>query len=86
MSDNENRYRHLRAMAHITQFGLDMITPIVLFTIIAVSVKNAFDTGNWIVIVAIITGVACSILNMFKFIKTVNKEMGDKSHDEKGEN
>lgn len=86
VSDSENKYRHLRAVAHITQFGLDMVTPIVLFTIIAVSLRNAFNMGGWIVIVAIITGVACSILNMFKFIKTVNKEMEDKSHDEKGEN
>lgn len=83
MSDNENRYRHLRAMGHITQFGLDMVTPIVLCTIFAVWLKNTLDAGNWIVIVAIIIGVAVSGLNMYKFIKTVNKELGGKEHDEK---
>ncbi len=77
----DNKYRHMRALAHITQFGLDMVAPIVLCTIIAVSIKNAFDIGNWIVIVAIILGVAASGLNMMKFIKTVNKEMGGNDHD-----
>ncbi len=83
MSDNENKYRHLRALGQITQFGLDMVTPIVLCTILAVWLKNRFNVGSWLVIVAIIVGVACSALNMFKFIKVVNKEMGGKERDEK---
>lgn len=83
MSDNENKYRYLRAAAHITQFGLDMVTPIVLFTILAVWLKNKLDMGGWVVIVAIIIGVACSGLNMYKFIKTAEKETGGREHDEK---
>lgn len=83
MSDNENKYRYLRAAAHITQFGLDMVTPIVLFTILAVWLKNKLDVGGWVVIVAIIIGVACSGLNMYKFIKTAEKETGGREHDEK---
>ncbi len=82
MSDN-NKYKHLKAVSHITQFGLDMVTPIVLCTVIAVWLKNKFYIGNWIVIVAIIIGVACMILNLTKFVNTVNKEMGGKDNDEK---
>ncbi len=81
MSD-ENKYAHLRAISHITQFGLDMVTPIVLCTIAAVWAKNKFNIGNWIVIVAIILGITASALNMLKFIKTVNKEMGGKNNDQ----
>lgn len=86
MPDNENKYRYMRAAGHITQFGLDMVTPVVLCTIIAVWLKNKLSLGSWVVIVAIIAGVAVSALNMFKFIKTVEKEMGGKRHDEKREN
>lgn len=86
MSGNENKYRYLRAAAHVTQFGLDMVTPIVLCTIISVWLKNKLNTGNWLVIVAIIVGVGASALNMVKFIKTVNKETEGKRHDEKREN
>ena len=82
---NDNKYRYKRAAAHLTQFGLDMVAPILLCTIVAVWAKNKFNIGNWIVIVAIITGVAASGLNMVKFIKAVNKEMGGKNHDEKRE-
>lgn len=85
MPDNENKYRYMKAVGHITQFGLDMVTPIVLCTIIAVWLKNRFNTGSWTVILAIIVGVAVSALNMFKFIKTVDKEIGGKKHDEKRE-
>lgn len=86
MPDNENKYRYMRAAGHITQFGLDMVTPVLLCTIIAVWLKNKLSLGSWVVIVAIIAGVAVSALNMFKFIKTVEKEMGGKKHDEKREN
>ena len=85
MSDNEHRYRYLRAAAHIPQFGLDMVTPIVLCTIIAVWLKNKLELGGWIVIVAIILGIGASALNMVKFIKTVDKEIGGGKHDEKRE-
>ena len=85
MSD-ENKYAHLRAISHITQFGLDMVTPIVLCTIIAVWLKNKFNIGNWIVIVAIILGIAAAALNMMKFIKTVNREIGGNEHDKERKN
>ncbi|MBQ8540271.1 MAG: AtpZ/AtpI family protein [Clostridia bacterium] len=85
MSD-ENKYKHLRAISHLTQFGLDMVTPIVLCTVASVWAKNKFNIGNWIVIVAIILGVAASALNMMKFIKTVNREMGGKLNDKERKN
>lgn len=82
MSDN-NKYSYMRAVGHLTQFGLDMVTPILLCTIFGVWIKNTFNAGDWIVIVAIILGVAASGLNMMKFVKTVKKEMGGENNDEK---
>ncbi len=79
MADNE-KYKHLKAVNHVMQFGLDMVTPLVLCVIVAASLKNAYNIGSWIVIVAIILGVACSALNMYKFIKTVSKDQGGKGN------
>lgn len=84
MSDKD-KYRHLRAASHITQFGLDMVTPVVLCTIIAVWIKNTFNAGSLTVIVGIIVGVACMVLNLLKYINKINGEMEGKRHDEKRE-
>ena len=86
VADNNEKYKHMRAVAHLTQFGLNMVTPIVLCTMLALWLKNKFNMGGWIVIVAIILGVAAAVLNMFTFIKTVNREIGGKNNDEKREN
>lgn len=86
MSENNEKYKQIRALAHLTQFGLNMVTPIVLCVMFALWLKNKFNMGGWTVIVAIILGVAAAMLNMIKFIKTVNREMGGKNNDEKREN
>lgn len=82
MEGNSDKYRALRAAGWLTQFGLNMISPIILCVIIALWVKNKFNTGSWVVILAIVLGVCSSVLNMITFIKTVNKEIGGKKHDE----
>ena len=86
MSEEKNKYRHMRAAAHLTQFGLNMVSPIILCLIAALWIKNTFNTGNWVAIVAIILGVSASVLNMFSFIKAVKKEMGGEHNDKKREN
>ena len=48
-------------------------------TVFSVWLNNRFDIGAWVVIVGVMSGVAASGLNMFNFIKTVNKEMGGKA-------
>lgn len=83
--EDNNKYRYMRAAAHLTQFGLNMVSPIILCIIIAIWLRSKFNIGSWVVIVAIILGVAAAGLNMATFIKNVNKEMGGKEHDEKRE-
>lgn len=83
MDENKNKYKQIRAAAQITQFGLSMISPVILCLIFALWLKNTFNIGNWVVIVAILLGVASSCMTMFNYIKTVKKEMGGKEHDEK---
>lgn len=81
----ENKYKHMKAAAHITQLGLDLVTPIILCVIGAAFVKNKFNTGGWVIVLGVCLGVSATALNMVKFIDNVKKEMGGKKDDEKRE-
>lgn len=81
MNENNGKYKHMRAAAHITQFGLNMVTPIVLCTLISVWLENKFDIGGWVIALGIGLGIAASGVNMVNFMKTVKKEMGGKTDD-----
>lgn len=74
--DKNDRYKSLKAAAWITQFGINMITPIILFIIIALWLKEKFNLGDWIMILAIILGVGGAIGSMFSFIKTAGNGGG----------
>ncbi len=82
----DNKYKHMRAAAHLTQFGLSMVSPIILCLIFALWLKNTFNIGSWVILVAILLGAAASCMTMFKFMNTVKKEMEDRDNDEKREN
>ncbi len=81
MSNKNDRYENMRALAWMTQFGLNMVTPLVLCIIVAAWLKNKFGIGNWIIFAAIIIGVGSSAVSMFSYIKTVNKENRRKTDD-----
>ena len=83
MDKDKNLYKHIRAAAYITQFGLSMVSPIILCLILALWLKNTFNMGTWVVIVAILFGAGSSCVTMLNFIKIVKKEMGGKEHDKK---
>lgn len=79
----DNKYKHMKAAAYITQFGLSMVSPIILCLIFALWLKNSFNVGNWVVLAAILLGTAASCVTMVNYIKIVKKEMGGKNDDEK---
>lgn len=81
----EDKYKNMRAAAHITQFGLSMVSPIILCIVVALWLRNSFGTGDWVMLLAIALGVMSSVVNMITFIKTVQKEIGGKKHDEGNE-
>ncbi len=83
VNDNNEKYKHMRAVAEITQFGLSIVSPVVLCTLCAIWLRDWLKLGNWVVITAIILGVASGVLNMITFIKKVNSQMGGKDNDKK---
>ena len=83
MPDNENKYKNLRAAAWLTQFGLNMVSPIIIAILVAAWLKTRFGLGDWVILLAIILGVGAAFTSMFSFIKTVRRENGGKSDDKK---
>ena len=86
MPDNEKKYKNLRAAAWLTQFGLNMVSPIILALLLASWLKNKFGFGSWVVFLAVVFGVGAAFTSMFSFIKTVRRESGGKNDDKKDNN
>lgn len=62
----------LTALAMITQFGLSVITPILLCTLGSLWLKNKFALGNFTVIIGIIIGIGAGIMSMINMIRRMN--------------
>lgn len=85
MPDNNGKYRNLKAVGWLTQFGLNMVSPIILCIAAALWIKSRFNTGDWVMLLALVLGVSSSVLNMAMFIQSVNKETGGGKDDQKRE-
>lgn len=85
MAENNDKYRHMRAVAYLTQFGLNIVSPLILCILFALWLKNTFNIGSWIMFVAILLGIAAGVMSIVNFIKTVNKETGGDKRDKKRE-
>lgn len=56
-------------LALISQVGLNVLIPIVLFILIGSWIDNKFDTGNWALLICTILGAAAGIMNIIKLGK-----------------
>lgn len=83
MADNNGKYSNLKAVGWLTQFGLNMVSPIILCIAAALWIKSRFNTGDWVMALAIVLGVSTAVLNMVSFIRSVNKEIGGGNDDKK---
>ncbi len=73
----------LRYLVYFTQFGLNMITPPVLYTFAAWWLRNRFDLGDWVVIVGILLGIATAGLNLWKFMQFTAKKAKESEREHK---
>ncbi len=69
------------AFSMIVQFGISVITPMLLCIFAAVWLKNRFGLGDRIVLVGLLLGVGSGIVGMFKAIKQMAK-LAEKEDDD----
>ena len=72
MAVNE-KHSLAKALAWLTQLGINMISPLIICIIAALWLKNKFNLSNSIVVVAIIIGAASGYMSLIKFIREVKK-------------
>ncbi len=82
MPDKDERYKSLKALAWVTQFGLSMVSPLILCIIAAKWLSEHFGWGSRVMVVAILLGVGSSCMTFVSYMKTVKKENGG-GHDDK---
>ena len=73
MPDNDKR-RIFKAMATVTQLGLDIITPLVLCVFFTNWLIGKFSLSDRWMLLAIAIGVVSGFLNLIKFIKNINDD------------
>ena len=73
MPDN-NKRRIFKAMATVTQLGLDIVTPLVLCLFFTNWLIRKFTLNDRWMLLAIIVGVVSGFLNLIKFIKNINED------------
>lgn len=77
MKKNEKR-DILRALSMISQFGISMITPILLCVLLARFMINRFFSGqSWIIVLGVILGAASSVYSMVKLVKMMSNSEKD---------
>ncbi len=69
----KNKNNVFTALAMVTQFGITVITPVLLCTFGAIWLRNKFNLGNLTVIIGILLGIASSVLSMIKLLRHMSK-------------
>ncbi len=75
-------YSFLRDLVWLTELGLSVASPLVVFIVGAVWLKNAFGLPAWIVAVGAVIGAAGAVGGLMTSLKRMNrgeKKTGEKS-------
>ena len=70
----KNLYQITRHLVWLTQFGLSVALPPVLFLLGAVWLKNEFALGGWVVLVGLLLGLAGSVGSLHSNLKSIDRE------------
>ena len=77
----QSRFKFLEGLVWITQVGLSVLAPLLLFILGAVWLKNRFSLGGWVIAVGIalgLLGAAGALINTFRLLHRLPDEKKDK--------
>ena len=66
----------------LTQLGISVALPPALFILLGVWLRNRFDLGSWVVIVAIAVGIICAVDGLRTSLKAMERMSADKKKDD----
>lgn len=62
--------RHIyQNLLYLTQFGLNLALPPILFLWLGNWLKGKFDLGNWVMILALVLGIGTMLNNLLVFLQ-----------------
>lgn len=72
-------YDITRHLVWLTQFGLSICVPLVLFIGVAVWLQKAFSLGGWVVLVGVLLGILESVGSLRYSLKAIERQGKDHS-------
>lgn len=61
----------IKELVWVTQFGLSVISPLLICLLPAVFLRNRYSLGNWIVIVALVLGVGGTVMAFVRNLRDI---------------
>lgn len=91
MTDNQSTWRALRYLGYLTQFGLSVVTPIVLSVLITVYFCSRYGIGEWLIALGLGVGLISGGCGFFRFARlfiaiNADKPAASRKEDDTGEN
>lgn len=77
----KNLYDITRHLVWLTQFGLSVCIPLVVFVVGAVWLRKAFSLGGWIVVLGILLGILGAVGGLRSSLKAIDHQARDRKAD-----
>ncbi len=91
MAEEQSTWKALRYLGYLTQFGLSVVTPILLSVLLAVYFCSRYGIGEWLIVLGLGVGLisaGCGFLRFARLFLAINadKPAASRKEDDTGEN
>lgn len=70
--------KQVSLLVWMTQLGLSVAVPPVLFILLAVWLRNSLGWGNWVIWTGILLGIYCAVVGFLSSLRTMERLSEDK--------
>lgn len=78
--------KDLNLLVWLSQLGLTVAVPPVLFTLLGVWLRTRFNLGIWVILVCVALGLYCAVTGLISSLKTLSRQSEKKTEDKIGFN
>ena len=72
----------LNLLVWLTQLGISVTVPPVVFILLGVWLRDRFGLGSWVVIVAVAAGIICAVDGLRNSLKAMERMTKDKKQEQ----
>ena len=74
--------KNLNLLVWLTQLGISVAVPPVVFILLAVWLRDWFALGGWVIVLGVVIGVICAIDGLRTSLKAMTKMSEDKKQEQ----